>query len=585
MKLADEKIAAGVIPRLARTLVTPIRGTPTLVVPHLSTRQLAGVQHGVQGVFDKVEKPIENFLHKGIDRVYPAMPANPAKPGVLANVASAFGGHAPPAVTRPALNTQMKSLATGMVHNPELLATEYLGRGVAPFSEGLLAAKAGVTKAIDTALPLPGGLQTPTQFNAIPRIRAGVRAVPRPAYTPPPVQPAPIVKRGWVEKRALLKELAQKLHAAVERVDKAKKPAHDLVEKHFNIPGAQRRKLIGQGLHHVIDNPEAVAMAPLPGSSIAIPAWIAAKRKAGDALKKIVEQKVVQAAAEEHPLQGHTTFQGISIDIENRKGSVRKGKDKDGKPWRTVMKVPYGYIKDSTGADDEEVDCYVGPTKDAPNVYVVHQKKSDGTYDEDKCIFGVNSKAEAKALYLQHYNTPKFLGPIKEVPVENFKEQLDSGKKLEKISEGAMTEQDVMQAAFLDELEKIGANAVMTALRGHSGLDTAKAMSKQLDKSHHFRNVTRWDPQTGHILKKQPHHIMSDIAETGSMKSNAHGQRELGRFMEEAHPPSHIDKIVSRGQPLEQSNVHQRLQDAQARRLYARSERTRKTVSPLPLPG
>lgn len=134
-------------------------------------------------------------------------------------------------------------------------------------------------------------------------------------------------------------------------------------------------------------------------------------------------------------LQGHTEHQGIPIAIENRKGSVRKGVDKDGKPWRTVMKMPYGYIKGSKGADGEEIDCYVGPDKDAPNAYVVHQRKADGTgYDEDKVLLGMKDKEEAKKKYLQHYNSDKFLGPVKEVPVERLKKMLSEGKKLEKIS-------------------------------------------------------------------------------------------------------------------------------------------------------
>lgn len=132
-------------------------------------------------------------------------------------------------------------------------------------------------------------------------------------------------------------------------------------------------------------------------------------------------------------LQGHAEFQGIQIAIENRKGSVRKGTDKDGKPWRTVMRMPYGFVKGTKGADGEEIDCYIGPHKNAPNVYAVHQHKSDGTgYDEDKLIFGVRWR-EASKRYLQHYNSDKFLGPVKEVPVERLKEMLSTGKKLEKV--------------------------------------------------------------------------------------------------------------------------------------------------------
>jgi hypothetical protein len=64
----------------------------------------------------------------------------------------------------------------------------------------------------------------------------------------------------------------------------------------------------------------------------------------------------------------------------------------------------------------------------------VQQKDDDGNYDEDKAIVGVGSKAEAKALYLANYDTAKYLGPIKEVPMARFKKLLASGKKLTKIS-------------------------------------------------------------------------------------------------------------------------------------------------------
>jgi hypothetical protein len=137
-------------------------------------------------------------------------------------------------------------------------------------------------------------------------------------------------------------------------------------------------------------------------------------------------------------LQGHTEHQGLPIAIENRKGSVRKGVDSDGKPWRTKMIHPYGYIKGSKGADGEEIDCYVGPHKDAPNVHVVHQRKSDGkTYDEDKLLLGFQTKKDAREAYLKHYNDPKFLGPMRTVAVEKLKALVAAGKRLVKISSKA----------------------------------------------------------------------------------------------------------------------------------------------------
>jgi hypothetical protein len=134
-------------------------------------------------------------------------------------------------------------------------------------------------------------------------------------------------------------------------------------------------------------------------------------------------------------LQGKTEIQGIPIAIENRKGSVRKGTDPDGNEWRTKMKNPYGYIKGTKGADGEEVDAYVGPDKEAPKAFVVHQRdKETGKYDEDKVMLGFRTKADAKKAFLAHYDSPKFLGPISTVPIERLRELVASKKQLAKIA-------------------------------------------------------------------------------------------------------------------------------------------------------
>lgn len=135
-------------------------------------------------------------------------------------------------------------------------------------------------------------------------------------------------------------------------------------------------------------------------------------------------------------LQGHISMQGLPIAIENRKGSARQGVGDDGKPWRTVMKHPYGYIKGTKGKDGEEVDAYVGPDKTAPHAFVVHQHNEDGRgHDEDKVMLGFRSKAEARGAFLAHYDDPKYLGPISTVPMERLKALVEAGKPLQKIAE------------------------------------------------------------------------------------------------------------------------------------------------------
>lgn len=131
-----------------------------------------------------------------------------------------------------------------------------------------------------------------------------------------------------------------------------------------------------------------------------------------------------------YQLQGHDEVQGLRVAIENRKGSVRKGTDSNGDEWRTKMKHPYGYLVGTKGADGEPVDCYVGPDKEAPAAFVVHQHKDDGKgYDEDKILFGFPNRATAIKAYLRHYDDEKFLGPVSTVRVDRLRELLKKKKK------------------------------------------------------------------------------------------------------------------------------------------------------------
>lgn len=132
-----------------------------------------------------------------------------------------------------------------------------------------------------------------------------------------------------------------------------------------------------------------------------------------------------------YKLQGHTTFQGLQIAIENQKGSVRKGVDhRTGKPWRTVMKNPYGYIVGSKGLDNQPLDCYLGPDEGARFAYVVHQlDPHTGNWDEDKVMLGWRDPLQAKEAYLAHYDNPAFFGDISAVPMEDFKKKVEQSAK------------------------------------------------------------------------------------------------------------------------------------------------------------
>lgn len=169
-------------------------------------------------------------------------------------------------------------------------------------------------------------------------------------------------------------------------------------------------------------------------------------------------------------LQGHTQFQGLPLAIENRKGSTREGVDPDGKPWKTTFEHPYGYIKGTEGKDGEEIDAYVGPHKDAPEAYVVHQRHITGKgHDEDKVMLGFHSEEEARAAYLKHYNKvgPKLLGSVSTLTIDELKKKLEEKRKHTKLA--AKSLDDVEDALAREDLEKAKKSGNPTAISRAQG--------------------------------------------------------------------------------------------------------------------
>lgn len=173
-----------------------------------------------------------------------------------------------------------------------------------------------------------------------------------------------------------------------------------------------------------------------------------------------------------YKLQGKTAFQGIPISIEHKKGSYRSWKNSnDNTSGKTLMHHDYGYIRGTTGLDSDAVDVYVGPDDTATNVYIVTQMKApDFTkVDEQKCMLGFSSAAEAKKAYLKQYNNPKFFGSMKELDITSFKEKLKSNKgKLIK---------SVISDIMMDEYRIKGDDTL-----SKSGNDILKAMQVMVAK-------------------------------------------------------------------------------------------------------
>ena len=124
----------------------------------------------------------------------------------------------------------------------------------------------------------------------------------------------------------------------------------------------------------------------------------------------------------------YSDFQGLKIVIENPEGSIRKGKDENGDKWKTRFYHPYGFIKNTLGEDGEEIDCFIGPNLDSQDVWIIHQKSLDGSFDEDKCMLGFDSEEHARDAYLAHYSSDRYLGEISKMTLVEFKRSLKAHK-------------------------------------------------------------------------------------------------------------------------------------------------------------
>ena len=130
----------------------------------------------------------------------------------------------------------------------------------------------------------------------------------------------------------------------------------------------------------------------------------------------------------------HISVKGMTISIENPKGSKRYygEKDADGNRKFNVMNNHYGYFTKSLGKDGDAVDVFIGPDIDNfERVYCVDQrKKGSSEFDETKVMLGFNSKEAAKEAYLSNYdeNWKGFMA-ITSVPLKTFKKWLYRGRK------------------------------------------------------------------------------------------------------------------------------------------------------------
>lgn len=129
-----------------------------------------------------------------------------------------------------------------------------------------------------------------------------------------------------------------------------------------------------------------------------------------------------------HHAQGNAeAVSGIGKMLKAKHPEISKGQ-----PWANKMQANYGRFKGTVGKDGEHIDAYVKPgtpTEHKGNVYVINQKKADGSFDEHKAMVGYGSQEEAVAAYSKHYDIPsaKLIHSVAAMPWPAFKIWARSG--------------------------------------------------------------------------------------------------------------------------------------------------------------
>jgi inorganic pyrophosphatase len=116
----------------------------------------------------------------------------------------------------------------------------------------------------------------------------------------------------------------------------------------------------------------------------------------------------------------------LRISIENPKGSVRKGKDKNGKAWANKLAGDYGFFAGTKAIDDDAIDVFIGDNLDSELVTVIDQY-FDGKFDESKFVICSATQAKAEKIYLDSYQKGWKLGDVSTTTVQQLKEWLKDG--------------------------------------------------------------------------------------------------------------------------------------------------------------
>ena len=118
-------------------------------------------------------------------------------------------------------------------------------------------------------------------------------------------------------------------------------------------------------------------------------------------------------------------FGSFEVAVETPKYGMRQGPG-----WISTPPADYGYIVNTTGADGDEMDCYLGPNPESNMVYVVDQNQiGRPDFDEHKVMLGYGDDMQAAYddYMAGHSHAPSIFRNITPMSVQEFKKWLVEG--------------------------------------------------------------------------------------------------------------------------------------------------------------
>jgi Inorganic Pyrophosphatase/RadC-like JAB domain len=175
-----------------------------------------------------------------------------------------------------------------------------------------------------------------------------------------------------------------------------------------------------------------------------------------------------------------TAWHGLPIGIENPVNSFRSFKMPDGTTGKRKMRVPYGEFTKTEGADGDGVDVFMGGKSD--KAHVIDQLDPTGKkFDEHKVVLGAASAADAKQLYLDHYQKGwRGFGGITELGPNELKHWLKEGDLNKPISPDSVPVAKPVRGPGPNNRH----DSILEYLARHArGLDSEEAVSQGIDKA------------------------------------------------------------------------------------------------------